>query len=73
MKSLTKAQKGQASTIANYTHQKAEEALGEGMSGERDEAVHSGFDEAVEQFKLTHPKLYKTLQTLSISLSGLGV
>ncbi|MDF2530409.1 MAG: hypothetical protein K0Q57_1289 [Gammaproteobacteria bacterium] len=36
-------------------------------------AKTAGFERSIEQFELSHPKLYQIMKDLSFSLNGLGV
>jgi len=70
---LAKDKQEDAKKIAYYAHLKTEKALGENATDHSEDEITHGFKGAVEEFEISHPKLYQTLQTLSISLSSLGV
>ena len=69
---LAREKEDEAKNIAHLTHIRTKQALADDVADEEAE-LHEGFSAAVEKFELSHPRLYKALQTISISLSGLGV
>ena len=62
-----------ANSIAGFTKVATYEALRDDKNPDLAEVSSHGLERAVEEFKVSHPKLYETIKSICVRLTGLGV
>lgn len=65
--------KEDAESLAHFVHITVHELLKPEQDPELIEYAEKGMKRALDKFETGHPKLFLTLQSLAVALSGLGV